>query len=185
MTVRDLVSIALFAAFFIALGLIPGLTLPVMPGVPIVMQSIAVMLAGALLGSKRAFLCMVVIWVLVAAGLPILAGGRGGLAVFAGPTAGYLIGYGFGAALIGFLFERSRHNLTMLKIIAFLALGGIVVTYSMGILWLYIITDGASMWGLILANLVFLPGNVLKMVICYIVIRIINKSLPDAFLSGR
>jgi len=48
----------------------------------------------------------VVIWVLVAAGLPILAGGLGGLGVFAGPTVGYLFGNGFGAALIGFLFEK-------------------------------------------------------------------------------
>jgi len=184
MSIRDLVSIALFAAFIIVLGLIPAVPLPILPGVPITMQGIGFMLAGALLGAKRAFFCAGVIWILVAAGLPILAGGRGGIGVFAGPTAGYLIGNGLGAALIGFLFEKTRSPLSMVRMVLFLALGGIVTTYSMGILWLYFMTQGDSLSFLILSNLAFVPGDAFKIAVCCGLIRIVNKSLPD-FLHAK
>jgi len=177
MPVRDLVSIALFAAFIIALGLIPALAIPVLPGVPITMQGIGFMLSGAFLGGKRAFLCACIIWLLVAAGLPILAGGRGGLAVFAGPTVGYLFGNGFGAALIGFLFARTGAFVNGVKAVLIFALGGIVVTYGMGIVWLYMVTD-FSLSQLIYSNLIFLPGDGVKIIICYLIIRIVNKALP-------
>jgi len=187
MTIRDLVFIALFAAFIIALGFIPAIaiSIPALPGVPITMQGIGFMLSGALLGYKRGFYCAVVIWVLVAAGMPILAGGRGGLGVFAGPTVGYLFGNGFGAALIGFLFEKSRDKLNAVKIIIYLALGGIGVTYGMGIFYLYIVTEGASLWGLIRGNAAFLPGDAFKIAVCYAVIKIVHKSFPDSFLPKR
>jgi len=185
MPIRDLVSIALFAAFIIALGLIPAVPVPILPGVPITMQSMGFMLSGALLGGKRAFLCAVVIWVLVAAGLPILAGGRGGIGVFVGPTAGYLFGNGFGAALIGFLFAKTRPPVSMVKIVLFLALGGIIVTYSMGILWLYIVTKGTSLWALIMSNLVFLPGAAIKIAICCFLIKIIGRALPEFFAPAK
>jgi len=185
MTIRDLVFIALFTAFIIALGLIPAIAIPALPGVPITMQSLGFMLSGALLGYKRGFYCAVVFWVLVASGLPILAGGRGGLSVFTGPTVGYLFGNGFGAALIGFLFEKSRDKLNAVKIITYLALGGIGVTYGMGILYLYITTPGASLQNLISLNSVFLPGATFKIAICYAIIKIVNKSFPDSFLPRR
>jgi len=184
MPVRDLVSIALFAAFIIVLGLVPALAVPVLPGVPITMQGIGFMLSGALLGGKRAFLCALVIWILVAAGLPILAGGRGGLAVFAGPTVGYLFGNGFGAALIGFLFGRIRPSINVVKTSLILSLGGIGVTYGMGILWLYIVTD-SGFGQLVYSNLVFLPGDAVKIAICCVIIRIVHKALPDFFLPQR
>jgi len=179
MAVRDLVSIALFAALIVALGLTPAIPVPFMPGVPLTLQSTGFLLTGALLGSKRAFLCSAVFWVLIAVGLPVLPGGRGGIAVFAGPTAGYLVGYGFGAALIGFLFERMHHRLNMVNIVIFLALGGIGVIYGMGILWFYVITEGASLGGLILANMAFLPGAAVKIAVCCVIIKIVNKSFPD------
>lgn len=48
------------------------------------------MLAGVILGAKRGALAAVLVILLVAIGLPVLSGGRGGLAVFAGPTVGFL-----------------------------------------------------------------------------------------------
>ena len=79
---RDLALIATFTGVVAALGLVPAF---VPPGftVPITAQSLGVMLAGAVLGARRGFWALALFLVLVAVGLPLLAGGRGGLGVFA------------------------------------------------------------------------------------------------------
>ena len=81
---RNLTMIALFAALIAALGLIPKFTLGF--GVPITAQSLGVMLCGTVLGAWRGGLAALLFVALVALGLPLLAGGRGGLGVFASPT---------------------------------------------------------------------------------------------------
>ena len=48
--------------------------------VPITLQTMGVMLAGSVLGARRGALAVLTFLALVAAGLPLLAGGRGGLA---------------------------------------------------------------------------------------------------------
>lgn len=53
------------------------------------------MLAGMMLGPVRGGLAVALLLFLVALGLPFLAGGRGGIGVFYGMTAGYLAGYFF------------------------------------------------------------------------------------------
>lgn len=100
--VRDIARIAVFAALIVALGL-PGSITVGGSGVPITLQSLGVMLAGAVLGARRGSLAVLVVIALVAVGLPVLAGGRGGLGVFAGPTVGFLIGWLPAAAVIGWL----------------------------------------------------------------------------------
>ena len=64
------------------------------------------MLAGAVLGARRGALSVALLLVLVAIGLPLLAGGRGGFSVFTGPTAGFLIGWVAGAYVTGLAAER-------------------------------------------------------------------------------
>ena len=88
---RNITLIALFAALIAALGLVPKFDLA--SGVPITAQSMGVMLAGTILGARRGALAVLLVLFLVALGLPLLAGGRGGLGVFAGPTVGFLIGW--------------------------------------------------------------------------------------------
>lgn len=85
MSTRDIVYIALFAAITAALGLFPAFSLPVI-AVPITAQTLGPMLAGAIAGAKRGALALVLFVVLVAIGLPLLAGGRGGLGIFFGPS---------------------------------------------------------------------------------------------------
>ncbi|MGQ3294339.1 MAG: biotin transporter BioY, partial [Shinella sp.] len=105
MTTRDIVLVALFAAIIVVLGLLPPITLGFIP-VPITAQSLGVMLAGCILGAKRGAGAVLLVLLLVAIGLPVLSGGRGGLAIFASPTGGYLVGWVFGALVCGLIAER-------------------------------------------------------------------------------
>ena len=84
-------QVALFAALLAVLGLIPKIDLPF--GVPITAQTLGIMLAGCLLGPWRGFQAVLLFVVAAALGLPVLSGGRGGLAPFMSPSAGYLYGF--------------------------------------------------------------------------------------------
>ncbi|MXQ14879.1 biotin transporter BioY, partial [Microvirga makkahensis] len=105
MTTRSLVRIALFAAIIAALGLLPKFDLPFAGGVPITAQTLGVMLAGVLLGPRQGAAAVLLVIFVVALGAPILAGGRGGLGVFAGPTVGFLLGWLPGAFVTGLVFH--------------------------------------------------------------------------------
>ena len=77
---RNVTMIALFAALIAVLGLIPKFDLA--SGVPITAQSLGVMLCGTVLGARKGALTVLLFLLLVALGLPLLAGGRGGLGLF-------------------------------------------------------------------------------------------------------
>ncbi|SDS09484.1 biotin transporter BioY [Agromyces flavus] len=119
---RDLAQIAVFAALIAALGLPGALSIGGM-AVPITFQTLGVMLAGAILGARKGALSVVLLLALVAAGLPLLAGGRGGIAVFVGPSVGYLIGWVLGAFVIGWLTARLLPRYRVLPALAATAFG--------------------------------------------------------------
>ena len=101
---RDLAYIAVFAALIAVFGW-AGTLYPFGAVVPITAQTLGVMLAGSILGPWRGLLAVAAFQALVLAGLPLLAGGRGGLGVFTGPTAGFLIGWLAGVVVIGMLAQ--------------------------------------------------------------------------------
>lgn len=176
MDTRDVVFIALFAAIVAALAVFPPITLPVV-GVPITAQSLGVMLAGGVLGAVRGGLAIVLFHVLVAIGLPLLPGGRGGFGVFLGPTGGFLIGWIIAAFAIGFMTERFWHHLNYIAAFGICFAGGVVVLYAIGIPWSAFvaeITFGTALMG----SLPFIPGDIVKCLIAAGVIVIVKRSYP-------
>ncbi len=155
-----LVRICLFAALIAALGLIPRIDIPIAAGVPITAQTLGVMLAGLMLGARAGALSVLLFLFVVALGMPFLAGGRGGLAVFFGPTAGFLFGWIPGAFLSG-LLGRSTGPLSFLRGLAGAFAGGVIAVYACGIAWLAIVA-GLGWKAAMIATAVFLPGDVLK-----------------------
>jgi biotin transport system substrate-specific component len=173
---RDLAYIALFAALTAVLGMLPAISVPAVP-VPITAQTLGVMLAGAVLGARRGFLALLLFLVLVAVGLPLLAGGRGGLGVFASPSAGFLFAWPLGAAVTGLLTEVlwRRFNLAW-ALVATLA-GGIGVVYAVGIPFISVFSTtplGVAFTG----SLVFVPGDLVKAVIAAVVAVGVRRAYP-------
>ncbi len=182
MTTRDIVYVALFAALTAALGLFPPLTLPVI-GVPITAQSLGVMLAGALAGSKRGGLAMVLFLALVAAGLPLLAGGRGGFGIFLGPSGGFLLSWPFAAFVIGWLFERHGGSPPFGLSLAYLALAGIGLVYAIGIPWVAF-AAAIPFSKAFMGSMAFVPGDAVKVVLAAVITRAVRKAYPD-WSSGK
>lgn len=193
MKTKDIVLIALFTALIIALGLVPPIPMPLVP-VPITLQTFGVMLAGLILGPKRAGFVLLLYVMLAVLGLPVLPGGRAGLAVLAGPTAGFLLGMIPGAVVTGWLatwFSRaepsgensSSHHPTktnqapvweIARYALAAVVGGLVLVYAIGIPWLMFVTKmdfTKACWAMV----VFVPGDLLKALLAAVVAQRIRR----------
>ena len=178
---RDLALIATFAGVVAALGLVPAFTPPGF-AVPITAQSLGVMLAGAVLGARRGFLSVLLLLVLVAVGLPLLAGGRGGLGVFATPSAGFLIGWPVAAFVVGWLTERGGPTYKLAWGVVANFVGGIVVLYALGIAGIALVA-GISVQAAAVSTWIFIPGDLVKVVVAALVARGVHAAYPG--LLGR
>jgi biotin transport system substrate-specific component len=181
MTIRDVVLIALFAAVIVMFGLVPAIPVAGVP-VPITLQNLAVMLAGAVLGPKRGAAATAMLILLVAIGLPVLSGGRGGLGILLGPSGGFLIGFVAAAFVIGWLIARfgqgrgpgwQRAGINILACVA----GGIGACYALGIPWLAF-AAGLPLEKAALGSLVFLPGDLAKATVAGLVAHGVRRVYP-------
>ncbi|MBA8928519.1 biotin transport system substrate-specific component [Kutzneria viridogrisea] len=176
MRTKDLAHVALFAAIMVVLGLFPLIELPLVPA-PVTAQTLGVMLAGSIVGARRGSLAILVFVVMVAVGLPVLPGGRGGLGVILGPTGGFILAYPVGALVVGLLTERlwRRYNLGWALLCN--AVGGALVIYLIGIPYMAV-AAGLPLDKAVLGSVVFLPGDLVKTVIGSLAAVAVRKSYP-------
>ena len=179
---RDLALVAVFVGIMAALGLVPpiyafGST------VPITAQSMGPMLAGAIIGARRGALSMVVFLALVAVGLPLLAGGAGGLGVFATPRVGFLLGFPVAALVVGLVTQAFGPSYGLAKGLLANVVGGIALLYVFGIAGIMAVgqlgIDAAAT-----SVAVFVPGDLAKAVVAAIVARGVHAGYPG-LLAGR
>lgn len=173
---RDLALVASFAALIAVLGL-PGAVTPFGNAVPITLQTLGVMLAGSVLGARRGALAVLTFLALTAAGLPLLAGGRGGLAVFAGPSAGYLVGFVAGAFVIGWLTERRLPAYPRWWGALANVVGGIGVVYLFGVPVQAAVLGTEGIATAVAAG-AFLPGDLIKVVVATSVAAAVHRGYP-------
>lgn len=164
---RDLALTATFAGLIAALGLVPAFS-PFGFAVPVTIQSLGVMVTGAVLGARRGAAAVGLFLLLVAVGLPVLSGGRGGLGVFAGPTLGYLIGFPLAAWVIGAMVYRRGAPYSVWWGLVCVVTGGIVVLYAIGIpvtAW----RTGLGLRAALVGSAPFLVGDCVKAVVAAVV----------------
>ena len=182
-TSRDLALVAVFVGIVAALGVVPAFY-PFGIAVPITAQSLGVMLAGAVLGSRRGALSMVVFLALVAVGLPLLAGGVGGLGVFFTPRVGFLLGFPVAAYVVGLLSERGGPGYALHRGLVANLVGGVVVLYAFGIAGIMAVGRvGIDAAATPLA--VFLPGDAVKVVVAALIARGVHAGYPGLFEARR
>lgn len=177
---RQVTYVALFAAFIAVLGLIPRVDLA--GGIPFTLQNLGIMLAGSVLGAKRGTLAVILFLVLVAIGLPLLPGGRGGLGVFAGPTAGFLFGFPLVALVTGLIVEKWRNvNLFLVTVIG-CVVGGLIVLYPLGIV-VFSQVAGMPIDKVVAIMSVYLIGDAIKIPVVAFLTQAIARARPSALLS--
>ncbi|RDW19711.1 biotin transporter BioY [Oceanobacillus chungangensis] len=179
MKIQKLAYVSLFAAIMGVLGLMPAIPLGFTP-VPITPQTLGVMLAGSVLGArlgpKYAAYSQLLFLLLVAAGLPLLSGGRGGLGVFAGPGSGYLFGWIAGAYVIGLVCYKMK-EMNLLQLVLANVAGGMIVVYLFGIPFQAMMMN-ITILDAFIVNLVFLPGDFIKVMVGSLLAVKLQKAIP-------
>ena len=156
---RQGLRMTVFGALMAALMAVGSyLFIPLGP-VPIVLQNMFVLLAGLLLGSRWASASVAVYLLSGALGLPVFAGGMGGIGRLAGPTGGYLVGYLPAAWLTGLISEKAGRRLW--GDVAAMVCGSLAV-YGCGVSWLKVLTSMTWSRALVVGLYPFIPGDVLK-----------------------
>lgn len=178
-SIKEMILAALFAALTTVGAFI---SIPI-GAVPITLQFLFTALAGILLGAKVGALSQLVYVILGLIGLPVFAGGMGGVGMVAKPTFGYLLGFVLAAYIIGKLAEVVDKPSFLRLFTAIIA--GLVVMYIVGLPYLYLILNyviGSKISFYNTLNkgmLVFLPGDLLKCLLAAIlgtrVIPLIKK----------
>ncbi|ODT18037.1 MAG: biotin biosynthesis protein BioY [Kaistia sp. SCN 65-12] len=155
-------ALFLAASSYIAVPMVP---------VPVTMQTYAVMLVGALSG-WRLGATIVLVWLAAGlAGLPVLAGGTGGIAPFTGPTAGYLASFPFAAAFCGWMAERGWTRRVGPSFLGFLLAQAICLVP--GALWLATFVGPAK--ALAFGVTPFLVGAVIKAALAVASVVVISR----------
>lgn len=131
--------------------------------VPVSGQTFAVLLTGALLGSRRGALSQLSYLAIGATGIPywFALGGAPGMARLIGPTGGYLFGFVAAAFVVGWLAERGWDRHIWMSVLAMLA--GSVIIYIFGVSWLAVFIPR----GMLLQTGLypFIPGDLLKILV--------------------
>jgi len=168
------VNAALVVGFATAIFIAGQIRIPLpFTPVPITLQTFAVYLGAAWLGSGRAVGGPLLFALAAAAGLPVRSGFQAGLT---GATAGYILGWMLAAFLIGRLLAGK--DVPAGRAAAAMVAGSALV-YTCGVLHLTLLLDVSLSQALVMGFLPFLPGDALKIAAATAVYR----SRPNLFSS--
>ena len=160
------------------------ISFPFSSGISFSMQSFAVMLASYLLGAKMGFASVLIYLSLGAVGIPVFAGGRGGIDVLFGASGGFL----FGFLLLALVVGSSRQYLGEGRAWAAVSMAaGVLLCYALGVLWFYFFySDGAPFWNVAaLCTLPYLPFDAVKIWLAVFLSQRLKDSGPLGGLYER
>ncbi len=180
----DLALVAVLAALVAVCAVAPPV--PTGVGVPVTLQTFAVLLAGLVLGARRGAAAVGLYVAVGLAGVPVLAGGTGGPGVLAGPTVGYLLAFvpaAAAAGALGGLARRVRPARRYAALAGAALVAGLLVIHPLGIAGL-VARAGLSWPTAVAADLVFLPGDALKALVAAGVAAGVLRAFP-ALLRER
>ncbi|MBQ2402259.1 MAG: biotin transporter BioY [Lachnospiraceae bacterium] len=177
-TIRDLAFCGLFAAL-IAVGAFIKITIPVQP-VPMhfTLQFFFVLLAGLLLGARRALATVSTYLIIGLCGIPVFASG-GGPSYLLKPTFGFLIGFAVGAYLVGKVYEKIRKR--TFGWLLFSAFWGLVADYACGMIYFYVcsnfVLNVAVSWKVVFINCFLLTVGE-DFVLCILAAMLAKRLIP-------
>jgi biotin transport system substrate-specific component len=185
-TTTDLALIAAFAALTSACAYVGAIPVGG-AGVPITLQTFAIMLGGCLLGPVRGFLAAALYLGLGAIGLPVFAEHSSGLGVFTGASAGYLYSFPLAAALAGFLVKyvagRERKMRAVFVFACSLA-GSVLLIHPMGIVGMKLFFDVP--WSdAVSYDTPFWLGDLVKTTLVALVAAEVHRAFPQLLHPRR
>jgi biotin transport system substrate-specific component len=155
-------QVGLVLGFSLLMALSAQIVIPIGP-IPITGQTFAVLLTGALLGSRLGAITMIVYLIEGASGLPFFRGGGAGIAHLMGPTGGYLIAFPAAAFITG-AFAEHGWDRRFLTAAAAMAIGSVVIMLS-GWAWFMLLMHASPLVALFDTVIKFIPGDIIKILL--------------------
>lgn len=162
-------ALALIAFGSLFLAVMAQVKVPMWP-VPITFQTFAVLLLGLTYGFRLGTATILAHVAQGAMGLPVFAGGAGGIAVLMGPTGGYIAGFVLAVMLTGWLADRGWSR-RILPAIAALLIGNAVI-YLVGVSYLHAAFVPDLQKALAVGIAPFLIGDALKIALAVSVLQL-------------
>lgn len=177
LTVRGLVFSALFGALMSVMSL-ATIRIGVSP-VPITLENMAVMLAGAMLGAFYGFFSIFMVVFLLALGLPLLHL-NGGLGLLLGPTGGFIWMFPVSALLIGWFVGKIKGNGWASYVAVFLVIEvfGSLLLYVSGVPWFAHKYNVPLSNALVMSCFPYLPGDLVKAIAATLIVMPIRRVFP-------
>ena len=177
LTGQNIALVTVFAGFIAASTLWGGVELAI--GVPVTLQTFAVMLTGAVLGPWRGAASVIIYIILGTAGAPIFAGHSPGAVAWPSLTAGFIVGFIPAAFVTGWIVRglRRRNALTFTGAFGAAVMGGIVVLYPIG--WGYLAWKaGMDFTATVIAAAPFAVFDIIKCVLVALVATAVHRAYP-------
>src|SRR6267142_3361020 len=152
-------SVSLAVVFSLLTALAAQIVIPIGP-VPVTAQTFAVLLTGALLGSRLGAMAMIIYLAEGAVGLPFFQTGHFGLFYLMGPTGGYLIAFPAAAYITG-AFAEHGWDRRFLTAAAAMAIGSAIIMLS-GWAWFSVLLRTSPMLTVFDTVIKFIPGDIIK-----------------------
>ena len=164
MRTKEMTRIAIFAAITACLSQLQ-IPLPFTP-IPVSLGTLAVMLTGAILTPKEAFLAELIYVLLGTIGIPIFHGFQGGIGILLGPTGGYLFAYPLMAWLIAAILTKmpEEKKLQTIALLSSMILGNLIC-YILGCSWFMLLNHITFGQAFLLTGAPFIIGDCLKILI--------------------
>lgn len=149
--------------------------------VPLTLQTLAVLVAGGLLGPLWGAVSVVVYLLVGLVGLPVYAGFGAGPGVLFGPRGGYLCGFVLAAVIMGSAGDAARaRGMAGRPAVAVLGAGALLasaVVYLVGLPWLMAVTGMDMAEALAVGLAPFVPGDLLKAAVAVVLVRAVDLAL--------
>src|SRR5882672_4401594 len=155
-------SAGLVVGFSLLTALAAQIVIPIGP-VPITAQTFAVLLTGALLGSRLGSMAMVAYLIEGASGLPFFYGGHGGIGHLLGPTGGYLVAFPAAAFITG-AFAEHGWDKRFLTAAAAMAIGSLLILLA-GWAWFSVVMRTAPAGAFSVSVKPHIIGDIVKILL--------------------
>lgn len=179
LSVQDMCMIGMSTAI---IAIMAQISIPIgLRGVPMTMQTFAIILAAIVLGAKNSAIASLVYVLLGAVGVPVFANLSGGYDKVIGPTGGFLMSFPIMALLIGLGMDIHTKNKTMSVIAMVIGIvAGAVVNYIAGILWFCFAMKSSFLVGFEACVLPFILTDIGKAILAVIIGLPVRKVVRKA-----
>ena len=173
--IRDICYIAIFTAI---IAVMAQISIPLPAGVPLTLQTLAIPLAGIILGAKRGTMSTIVYILLAIAGVPVLANFTGGAGVVFGVTGGFIISFPIMAFLAGLVADKGIKSPWFWGGLV----AGVLINYLVGTVWFMFVAEASFEAAFTACVLPFLVTGLIKLVLSGILGDRIKRALKKAGL---